>query len=183
MSSSFVFFGRGVTDNIVKCEVGDKETILRPLQDIQLVTLPEPSSSSLWSDQSQSQSPLPVINDVMTLSNLDTVNDSGVILGSALPSSSPSQSSYLCEKYDFMPGTEKMLKNPNTSPQSLWYFFGFEPDPAGQPVDRSTVVCKLCGEHVGCGEGTADLQNHLTNKHHIRPRDRDRTTGNYHYFY
>nr|XP_046259226.1 uncharacterized protein LOC124066656 isoform X2 [Scatophagus argus] len=174
--------GLGMGGN-VKCEVGDKETVLRLLQDIQLVTLPEPSSSSLWSDNSQSQSPMPVISDVTTMSNPDAPCDSGLISGSAFPSSSlisfPSPNAYPYEKYDFIAGTEKLLSNPNTPQNSPWYFFGFEPDPTGRPLDRSTAVCKLCGEHVGCGGGTTDLQNHLTNKHHIRPRDsnRDRIIG------
>ncbi|XP_067440303.1 uncharacterized protein [Thunnus thynnus] len=166
--------GLGMGEN-VKCEVGDKETVLRLLQDIQLVTLPEPSSSSLWSDHSQSQSPMPVINDVTTMSNPDAVSDSGAISASALTSSPlisfPSPGLHQLEKYDFMPGTEKLLSNPNATHNSPWYFFGFEPDPTGRPLDRSTVVCKLCGERVGCGGGAADIQNHLTSKHHIRPRD------------
>lgn len=159
----------------MKCEVGDKETALRLLQDIQLVTLPEPSSTSLWSDHSQSQSPMPVISDVSTMSHPDAACDPGVVSGSAFTSTSmisfPSPSSHQMEKYDFMPGTEKLLSNPNATQNSPWYFFGFEPDPTGRPLDRSTAVCKLCGEHVGCAGGAADLQNHLTNKHHIRPRD------------
>ncbi|XP_040892148.1 uncharacterized protein LOC121180630 [Toxotes jaculatrix] len=166
--------GLGMGDN-VKCEVGDKETALRLLQDIQLVTLPEPSSTSLWSDHSQSQSPMPVISDVTTVSNPDTANEPGGSSGSAFPSTSvvpfPSPGSHLMEKYDFMPGTEKLLSNPNATQNSPWYFFGFEPDPTGRPLDRSSAVCKLCVEHVGCAGGAADLQNHLTNKHHIRPRD------------
>ncbi|XP_037619345.1 uncharacterized protein LOC119484556 isoform X1 [Sebastes umbrosus] len=163
--------GLGMGDN-VKCEIGDKETFLRLLQDIQLVTLPEPSSSSLWSDHSQSQSPMLVISDVTTMSNPDAVGDLGMIPGSAFPPliSLPSPSSHILEKYDFMPGSEKLLSNPNATQNSPWYFFGLEPDPTGRPLDRSTAVCKLCGEHVGCGGGgAADLQNHLTGKHHIRP--------------
>lgn len=148
----------------MKCEVGDKETALRLLQDIQLVTLAEPSSTSLWSDHSQSQSPMPVISDVSTMSHTDGACDPGVV-------SFPSPSSHQMEKYDFMPGTEKLLSSPNATQNSPWYFFGFEPDPTGRPLDRSTAVCKLCGEHAGCAGGTSDLHAHLMNKHHIRPRD------------
>lgn len=169
--------GLGIGES-VKCEVGDKDTILRPLQDIQLVTLPEPSSSSLWSDHSQSQSPMPFISDVMTMSIPDAASDSGSAVPSSALVSSPSPSSHQFDKYDFLPGTEKLLSNPNATENSPWYFFGFEPDPSGRLLDRSTVVCKLCGERVGCGGGTADLQNHLTTKHHIRPREtKDRTIG------
>ncbi|KAM6941768.1 uncharacterized protein PEZ65_003775 [Lycodopsis pacificus] len=163
--------GLSMGDN-VKCEVGDKETVLRLLHDIQLVTLPEPSSSSLWSDHSQSQSPMLVISDVTTMSNPDAASDLGMISGSAFPSSLsslPSPSSHSFEKYDFIPGTERLLSNPNATQNSPWYFFGLEPDPTGRPLDRCTAVCKLCVEHVGCGGGAADLQNHLTSKHHIRP--------------
>ncbi|XP_054459888.1 uncharacterized protein LOC129095465 isoform X2 [Anoplopoma fimbria] len=163
--------GLGMGDNM-KCEVGDKETVLRLLQDIQLVTLPEPSSSSLWSDHSQSQSPMLVISDVTTMSNPDTASDSGMISGSAFPSSLislPSPSFHPFEKYDFLPGTERLLTNPNATQNSPWYFFGLEPDPTGRPLDRCTAVCRLCGEHVGCGGGAADLQNHLTGRHHIKP--------------
>ncbi|XP_034449332.1 uncharacterized protein LOC117766433 isoform X1 [Hippoglossus hippoglossus] len=166
--------GLGMGDN-VKCEIGEKETALRLLQDIQLVTLPEPSSTSLWSDHSQSQSPMPVISDVTTVSNPDSAIDPGGLSGSAFPSTSimsfPLPSSQLMEKYDFMPGTEKLLSSPNVTQHSPWYFFGFEPDPTGRPLDRSIVVCKLCWDRVSCAGGAADLQNHLTSKHHIRTRD------------
>ncbi|KAF0037926.1 hypothetical protein F2P81_010800 [Scophthalmus maximus] len=138
--------GLGMGDN-VKCEVGDKETALRLLQDIQLVTLPEPSGTCLWSDHSQSQSPMPVISDVTTMSNPETANDPSGVSGSAFASTSimsfPSPGTHLMEKYDFMPGTERLLSNPNATQHSPWYFFGFEPDPTGRPLDRSTVVCKL----------------------------------------
>ncbi|XP_074542086.1 uncharacterized protein LOC141802402 isoform X3 [Halichoeres trimaculatus] len=160
--------GLGMGEN-VKCEYGNKETVLRLLQDIQLVTLPEPSSSSLWSDHSQSQSPMPVISDVTSVTNTDPACDSDMASGSALPSFSPSFQSG--EKYEFLPGTEKLLSNSNVSHHSPWYFFGFEPDPAGRPLDRTTAVCKLCGDHVTCGGGVQDLQNHLLTKHHIKSRD------------
>lgn len=165
----------------MKCEVGDKETALRLLQDIQLVTLPESSSTSHWSDQSQSQSPMPLISDVTTIPNPEPASDPGLICGSALTTTSlisfPSPVSNVMEKYDFLPGTEKLLSNPTVMQNSPWYFFGFEPDPTGRPLDRSIAVCKLCVEHVSCTGGAADLQNHLMNKHHIRLRDsnKDRT--------
>uniref|UniRef100_A0A096LTV9 BED-type domain-containing protein n=1 Tax=Poecilia formosa TaxID=48698 RepID=A0A096LTV9_POEFO len=135
--------GLGMSGN-AKCEIGDKETALRLLQDVQLVTLPEPSSTSLWSDSSQSQSPMPVISE---------------------------SSSSVTDKYDFLPGSEKLLSHPNAHQHSAWQFFGLEPDPTGRPLDRSMAVCKLCMERVCCGGGAADLQNHLTIKHHLKPRD------------
>lgn len=167
----------------MKCEVGDKETALRLLQDIQLVTLPEPSSTSFWSDHSQSQSPMPVISDVTTMSSSDAVSDPGsMITGSSFVSTSVISfpSPHTIEKYDFLPGTEKLLSNPNTIQNSPWYFFGLEPDPTGRPLDRNTAVCKLCMEHVSCAGGVPDLQNHLTNKHHFKLKDKDRslTLGN-----
>lgn len=162
--------GLGMGDN-VKCEYGEKETVLRLLQDIQLVTLPESSSYPLWSDHSQSQSPMPVISDVTTVSNTDLACDSDVASGSALPPFSPSSSFQHGEKYEFLTGTEKLLGNPNVSQHSPWYFFGFEPDPAGRPLDRNTAVCKLCGERVSCGGGVQDLQTHLSCKHHMKARE------------
>ncbi|XP_017287978.1 uncharacterized protein LOC108245514 isoform X2 [Kryptolebias marmoratus] len=169
--------GLGLSDN-GKCEIGDKETALRLLQDIQLVTLPEPSSTSLWSDCSQSQSPMPVISDVTTVSNPEAAGEPGLVPNSTFPSAFSStfpflpQSSHLMDKYDFLPGTEKLLTNLNANQNSPWHFFGLEPDPTGRPLDRSTAVCKLCMERVSCGGGGAtDLQIHLTTKHHIKPRD------------
>lgn len=184
----FVFGVGDIGDN-EKCQVGEKETVFRLLQDIQLITLQDPNCSSLWPDHSQSQSPKPVISEVTSISSQDAAPDSGVIPGYAIPSYSssffsfPSPGSFSSEKYDFMPGTEKLLSNPNTHPHSPWYFFGFEPDSNGRPLDRSSTVCKLCGEHVGCGGGTVDLQNHLTNKHHIKLREgnRERTLGKHYY--
>ncbi|XP_015243699.1 PREDICTED: uncharacterized protein LOC107093257 isoform X1 [Cyprinodon variegatus] len=166
--------GLGMSDN-AKCEIGEKETVLRLLQDIQLVTLPEPSSTSLWSDSSQSQSPMPVISEVTTVSNPEAANEAGSVPGSAFPPvvQSPFMytSSTVTEKYDFLPGSEKLLSNPNAHQHSAWLFFGLEPDPTGRPLDRNMAVCKLCMERVSCGGGAADLQNHLTLKHHLKPRD------------
>lgn len=137
---------------------------MRPLQDIELVTLPEPSSSL-------SQSPMSLLSDVMPVSNLDTASDSGSVNLSSSSSlvSLPSSSARRVGCYDFIPGSEKLLSNPAASKESHWSFFGFEPGPDGQPVDTSSAVCKLCLHHVAC-KGT-DLQNHLHNKHHIKLRD------------
>lgn len=178
----FCWWGR-IGDS-VKCQVGDKETVLRLLQDIKLVELPEDSSSSLWADPGQSQSPRPVISDVTSVSSRDAASDTGIIPGDAVPSSSfsfSSPNSGLSEKYDFIPGTERLLSCPITHQNSPWNFFGFEPDSSGQPLDQSSAVCKMCGEHVSCCGGTAVLQNHLISKHHFRPRDgqRERRTGKY----
>ncbi|XP_047221386.1 uncharacterized protein LOC124868314 isoform X2 [Girardinichthys multiradiatus] len=166
--------GLGMSDN-AKCEIGDKETALRLLQDIQLVTLPEPSSTSLWSDSSQSQSPMPVIGEVTTVSNPEPANDPGSVPSSAFPPAIQSSfiytSSSVTDKYDFLPGSEKLLSNPNAHQHSAWQFFGLEPDPTGRPLDRNMAVCKLCMERVSCGGGATDLQNHLTTKHHLKPRD------------
>lgn len=152
-----------------------------------MVELPEGSSSSFWADPGQSQSPMPMIDDVASVSSRDTASDTSIIPGDALPSSSSSSFSFsspnsgLSEKYDFMPGTEKLLSGPSSHQNSPWSFFGFEPDPGGQPLDHCSAVCKMCGEHVSCGGGTAHLQNHLISKHHFRPRDghRERRTGKY----
>ncbi|XP_061534877.1 uncharacterized protein LOC133403715 [Phycodurus eques] len=82
----------------IKCELEDKEAVLQLLQDIQLVTLPEPSSSSQTEsgDHSQSQSPLPLISDVSTWtsykSNADANSYSGHIARSSISSPIPGSS-------------------------------------------------------------------------------------------
>lgn len=180
----YLFFGGvvGAGDN-VKCEVGDKETVLQLLQDIRLVTLPEPNSS-VWSDISQFQSPMNLISDMTTMSNMDTLTDTGT-LGPAQPSPSslfscPSPGYNTTDKYDFIPGSENLLCAPNMATHSPWFFVGYKSDASGLPLDLSTVVCKLCGDVVHCGGGPADVQNHLLNKHHIKTCDpsMDQTTGN-----
>lgn len=176
--------GLGMDDN-VKCEVGEKETVLQLLQDIQLVTLPELNSSSVWSDYIQSQSPMTLTNDMTTMTNLDSMTDTST-LGPAQPSPSssslfscPSPGYNTTDKFDFMPGSEHLLCAPNTPTHSPWFFVGYEPDASGMPLDPSAVVCKLCGDVVRCGGGPVNIQNHLLNKHHIKTRDsnRDQTTG------
>ncbi|XP_023189481.1 uncharacterized protein LOC111608616 isoform X1 [Xiphophorus maculatus] len=162
--------GLGMSGN-AKCEIGDKETALRLLQDVQLVTLPEPSSTSLWSDSSQSQSPMPVISEVTTVSNPEVGGDPGSAFPPAIQNQFVYSSSSVTDKYDFLPGSEKLLSHPNAHQHSAWQFFGLEPDPTGRPLDRSMAVCKLCMERVSCGGGATDLQNHLTIKHHLKPRD------------
>lgn len=176
----FVFWGTVGTDDNVKCEVGDKETVLQLLEDVQLVTLPEPNSS-VWSDLSESQSPMTLISDTSTMSNLDLFTDTGT-LGLPPPlwvQSPPSSSLLFCppsgynttDSSDFMPGSENLLCTPNTPTHSPWFYVGFEPDASGLPVDSSVVVCKLCADVVGCGGGPADVQDHLLKKHHIKTRD------------
>lgn len=175
-----VFWGMLGTDDNVKCEVGDKETVLQLLQDIQLVTLPEPNSS-VWSDLSESQSSMTLMSETSTMSNLESLTDTGTLALSPplWVQSSPSSSLISCppsgynttDSYDFMPGSENLLCAPNTPTQSPWFFVGFEPDASGLPVDPSAVVCKLCGDVVSCEGGHADVQNHLLQKHNIRTCD------------
>lgn len=162
----------------MKCEVGDKETVLQLLQDIQLVTLPEPNSS-VWSDLSQSQGHMTLISDTSTVSNLDPLTDTST-MGLSPPlwvQSSPSTSSLLScplsgsnttDRYDFMPGSENLLCTPNTPTHSPWFYVGFEPDASGLPADSSAVVCKLCGDVMSCEGGLAEVQNHLLKRHHIK---------------
>ena len=141
---------------------------MRPLQDIQLVTLPEPHVSALWSDHSQSQSPMPIISDVTSIT----------------PSPSVLPPHPFENKYHFLPGTERLVGHPDwaSAPgygeHSLWYFFGFEPDHTGRPLDRSRAICKLCGDTVSCcGAGTVEIRNHLSNRHHIKPREQPNACG------
>lgn len=175
------------TGENVKCEVGDKETILQLLQDIQLVTLLEPNSSSVWSDHSQSQSPMTMISDLAAASNLEAMTDADTRGPAQLSPSScslfscPSPGHNTTDKYDFMPGAEKLLCAANMPAHSPWFFVGYELAPSGLPLDLSAVVCKLCGDAVSCGGGPADVQNHLLNKHNIKTHDpsTNQTTGNF----
>uniref|UniRef100_A0AAV2LII1 BED-type domain-containing protein n=1 Tax=Knipowitschia caucasica TaxID=637954 RepID=A0AAV2LII1_KNICA len=170
------------TGENMKCQVGDKESFLRSLQDIQFSTLPEPTTSALWSDNSQSQSPMPIISEVTS------INTSGGTepISTAVPSSShsyfPVPHPYE-NKYHFLPGTERLVGHPDhlhlpmSGDGSLWYFFGFEPDHNGRPLDRGNAICKLCGELVFCGSGgLIEIKNHMGNKHHIKPRESTNTS-------
>uniref|UniRef100_A0A8C5HEJ0 Uncharacterized LOC114468642 n=2 Tax=Gouania willdenowi TaxID=441366 RepID=A0A8C5HEJ0_GOUWI len=149
--------GLGISDDGVRCEIGEKETALNQLQDIQVVTLPKPSSTSSWPDNSQSQSPVPVFCEATAVSNS---SEAGTAFQISVRGSHP------IERYDCLPGTEKLLGS--VSP-----FFGLEPDSSGKPADPNTAVCKLCMERVACG----DIQSHLMHRHDIRPPDssKDRT--------
>ncbi|KAK7929699.1 hypothetical protein WMY93_006094 [Mugilogobius chulae] len=168
------------TGENMKCQVGDKESFLRPLQDIQFASLPEPSSSSHWSDHSQSQSPMPIISEVTS------INTSGSIEHSSHASSSLGYGHVphpYENKYHFLPGTERLVANPDhphtpaSGDGSLWYFFGFEPDHTGRPLDRTTAICKLCGDLVICGSGGVhEIKSHMLVKHHIKPRETTSTT-------
>ncbi|XP_033827623.1 uncharacterized protein LOC117375436 [Periophthalmus magnuspinnatus] len=169
------------TGENMKCQVGDKESFLRPLQDIQFSALPEPSSSSLWSDHSQSQSPMPIISEVTSINTGGSIEHSSP----AAPSSSLGYFPHPYEnKYHFLPGTERLVSNPDhphpptSGDGSLWYFFGFEPDHTGRPLDRSTAICKLCGDLVGCGNGGVyEIKSHMMVKHHIKPRESTSTSS------
>lgn len=168
--------GLDYTGENMKCQVGEKESFLRPLQDIQLVTLPEPTSSALWSDHSQSQSPMPIISEVTSMNTSGGSGHSSPAVPSSsmgcLPGPHPFEN-----KYHFLPGTEKLVGNPDFplapsfGENSLWYFFGFEPDHNGRPLDKTTTICKLCGDHVSCGGGMYEIKSHLKNKHQIKQRE------------
>lgn len=168
------------TGENMKCEVGEKESFLRPLQDIQLITLPEPSSSALWSDHSQSQSPMPVISEVTSMNTSGgNGHSSPAVFQSSLgflPGPHPFDN-----KYHFLPGTERLVGNPDFpcapsyGENSLWYFFGFEPDHNGRPLDKTMAICKLCGDRVSCNGGVNDIKSHLKNKHHIKQREATNT--------
>ncbi|CAN9510810.1 unnamed protein product [Ophioblennius macclurei] len=108
--------GLGTGENL-KCQVGDKESALRPLQDIQLVTLPDSGGAPLWSDRSQSQSP-------------ETAADPDPA------SSSPSSLlSIPTEKHDFL------VTNSAAATVSPWYFFGLEPEAAVCKLCLERVGC------------------------------------------
>uniref|UniRef100_A0A8C6T0A1 BED-type domain-containing protein n=1 Tax=Neogobius melanostomus TaxID=47308 RepID=A0A8C6T0A1_9GOBI len=173
--------GLDYTGENMKCQVGEKESFLRPLQDIQLVTLPEPSSSALWSDHSQSQSPMPIISEVTSMNTGGASGHSSPAVPSSLgylPGPHPFEN-----KYHFLPGTERLVGNPDVShapiygEQSLWYFFGFEPDHTGRPLDKTTAICKLCGDHVSCGGGVYEIKSHLNSKHQIKQRETSNTSS------
>ncbi|XP_030207753.1 uncharacterized protein LOC115540514 [Gadus morhua] len=133
-----------------RCDFGKKESILRLYLDVQLVTLEEPSSSLCFT-HGQVQDAMPIIHKVTSTSTPDSAL--GVAYGPA----------YLHEEYNFFPGTENLMNHPTQGHSRLWYFYGFRPDPSGQPLDWSTAVCKLCGHQVALG----DTVSHLRDKHQI----------------
>jgi hypothetical protein len=114
------------------------------------VTLEEPSSSLCFT-HGQVQDAMPIIHKVTSTSTPDSAL--GVPYGPA----------YLHEEYNFFPGTENLMNHPTQGHSRLWYFYGFRPDPSGQPLDWSTAVCKLCGHQVALG----DTVSHLRDKHQI----------------
>lgn len=139
-----------------RCDFGEKESILRLYLDVQLVTLEEPSSS-LWFNHSQSQDAMPIIHKVTSTSTPDCAVDSRPA------SASCPAPLHFHEQYNFFPGTENLLSHPTETHSRVWYFYGFKPDPAGQPMDLSVAMCKLCGDEVP----SAATGHHLNSKHGI----------------
>ncbi|CAB1326955.1 unnamed protein product [Coregonus sp. 'balchen'] len=164
--------GLGIGENI-KCEFGDKEILLRIFRDIQVVpvggtsSLPDINGSYSWSDNSQSGSPLPVISDVSSGLQTDTTDPTPVLNP---PQNTNQTSLSIAMKYDFVKGAEKLLC-PSQPNSPVWEFFGFEPDPNGQPLDKDKVMCKLCGQHVDYSATVTHLENHLVQMHHMKRRD------------
>ncbi|XP_064819990.1 uncharacterized protein LOC135537908 isoform X3 [Oncorhynchus masou masou] len=164
--------GLGIGENI-KCEFGDKEILLRIFRDIQVVpvggasSLPDANGSYSWSDNSQSGSPLPVISDVSSGLQTDTTDPTPVLN----PPQNTNQTGLATTvKYDFVKGAEILL-SPSQPNSPVWEFFGFEPDPNGQPLDKDKVMCKLCGQQVDYSATVTHLENHLVQMHHMKRRD------------
>ncbi|XP_031677084.1 uncharacterized protein LOC116372120 isoform X3 [Oncorhynchus kisutch] len=164
--------GLGIGENI-KCEFGDKEILLRIFRDIQVVpvggtsSLPDANASYSWSDNSQSGSPLPVISDVSSGLQTDTTDPTPVLN----PPQNTNQTGLATTvKYDFVKGAEILL-SPSQPNSPVWEFFGFEPDPNGQPLDKDKVMCKLCGQQVDYSATVTQLENHLVQMHHMKRRD------------
>ncbi|XP_046901827.1 uncharacterized protein LOC124484777 [Hypomesus transpacificus] len=157
--------GLGLGESI-KCKYGDKENLLSIFQDIQLVrvpgvaAVPEPHDSPSWLNANQSYINMSGTSSLSSRSQADS-ND-------------PNQCSAMeVQDYDFVEGADKLLKHPNTAHVRVWYFFGFEADPngSGLPLDKTRVMCKLCGENVLFNGSMTAMLSHLGHSHKMRHRN------------
>ncbi|KAJ8271203.1 hypothetical protein COCON_G00100620 [Conger conger] len=66
--------------------------------------------------------------------------------------------------FSFVKGSESLVSL-SRAQSRYWTFFGFEANRLGQFLDKTKIICKLCGGRLAYSGNTTNLRQHLIYKH------------------
>ncbi|MEE6482546.1 hypothetical protein FKM82_013277 [Ascaphus truei] len=129
-----------------KYEFGEKELLMKLFQDLHLKTLD--SMSNRISSRSQY-----LCNDMVT-SLMQSHKSSYPLNNIGHPSSG----------FQLLEGTQNLVSL-GRAQSRYWTFFGFQGDAYGRIIDKTKIICKLCGVRLSYSGNTTNLRQHLIYKH------------------
>ncbi|XP_044300461.1 E3 SUMO-protein ligase ZBED1-like [Varanus komodoensis] len=128
-----------------KYEFGEKELLMKLFQELHLKTPPSPPAPHAPSSRTQ------YLCGDATASSLLPLHKPG------LPPPGGSTFSQL-------EGTQNLV-GLGRAQSRYWTFFGFQGDAYGRILDKSKIICKLCGVRLSYSGNTTNLRQHLIYKH------------------
>ncbi|KAG7458469.1 hypothetical protein MATL_G00220640 [Megalops atlanticus] len=134
----------------IKFEFGEKEILMKIFQDIQVVSVRGGGQQAAADGKDDSGG-----------------SPSDPQLGGPGPQQHPDSSvtpNRVALKFNFVKGAESLVSL-SRAQSRYWTFFGFESDQFGQFLDKTKIMCKLCGGRLAYSGNTTNLRQHLIYKH------------------
>ncbi|KAJ8247727.1 hypothetical protein GJAV_G00249600 [Gymnothorax javanicus] len=159
----------------VRFEFVEKETLMKTLQDVKVVSVGEPSPrpdspplviGEVYSEAVSENCPSSQNRGVNSRSSEEPQQSTHTV-SSTIPPPSPDSSRAQTPpslKFNFVKGTENLVSL-GRAQSRYWTFFGFEADRFGQFLDKTKIICKLCGGRLAYSGNTTNLRQHLVYKH------------------
>ncbi|OCT73061.1 E3 SUMO-protein ligase ZBED1 isoform X1 [Xenopus laevis] len=141
-----------------KYEFGEKELLMKLFQDLQLK--PVDSMSNHVSSQSQylcNDMVAPMMQAHKTSYPLNNIGHTSSV-------------------FPLLEGTQNLVSL-GRAQSRYWTFFGFQGDAYGRIIDKTKIICKLCGVRLSYSGNTTNLRQHLVYKHRRQYNDLVGTQG------
>ncbi|KAJ6654798.1 hypothetical protein lerEdw1_006487 [Lerista edwardsae] len=127
-----------------KYEFGEKELLMKLFQELHLKTPPTPPAPHAPSSRTQ------YLCGDATASALLPLHKPGLPPGGS--------------SFPLLEGTQNLV-GLGRAQSRYWTFFGFQGDAYGRILDKSKIICKLCGVRLSYSGNTTNLRQHLIYKH------------------
>ncbi|XP_061445480.1 E3 SUMO-protein ligase ZBED1-like isoform X2 [Rhineura floridana] len=127
-----------------KYEFGEKELLMKLFQELHLKTPASPPVPHAPSSRTQ------YLCGDATASSLLPLHKPGLPLGGST--------------FPLLEGTQNLV-GLGRAQSRYWTFFGFQGDAYGRILDKSKIICKLCGVRLSYSGNTTNLRQHLIYKH------------------
>ncbi|XP_035275439.1 uncharacterized protein LOC118228208 [Anguilla anguilla] len=149
----------------VRFAFGEKEALMKTFQDVQMVSVgdggEQPASPPLAIGA--------VYSEVKTEDRSPSGHGTPTVSSTNPPPPVPRPDSSLAParpalKFNFVKGSESLVSL-SRAQSRYWTFFGFEANCFGQFLDKTKIICKLCGGRLAYSGNTTNLRQHLIYKH------------------
>ncbi|KAM4014848.1 E3 SUMO-protein ligase ZBED1-like isoform 1-T2 [Anomaloglossus baeobatrachus] len=129
-----------------KYEFGEKELLMKLFQDLQLKTLESlPNRISTRSQYACNDMVTPLIQSHKQNYPINNIGHSS-------------------SGFQLLEGTQNLVSL-GRAQSRYWTFFGFQGDAYGRIMDKTKIICKLCGVRLSYSGNTTNLRQHLIYKH------------------